>query len=177
MNLKKIALIIPFAIFVVVSIFMACSGDEELPVVYPPTDQLQDSYIPSDDASNIVIDGDMDEGIWQAATQSQLTAYDTSDYNPRAKIFLVKMTALCDSTYVYFSATWQDDTELPRYRQWVWDNDNVLYYYAFEKEEIEKLLKKTGFEIIKNYYSKSGQETDKVSGRNIVTVARNIVKE
>jgi len=125
MSLKKITLIIPFAIFVVVSIFMACSSDEELPVVYPPTDQLQVYYISSADADDIVIDGQMDEGIWQAATQSQLTAYDTSDYNPRAKIFLVKMTALCDSTYVYFSATWQDDTEMIRYRQWKWDNQSV----------------------------------------------------
>jgi len=125
MSLKKIAFIIPFAIFAAITIFMACSSDEEPPVVFPPTDQVQVYYISSADADDIVIDGQMDEGIWQAATQSQLTAYDTSDYNPKAKIFLVKMTALCDSTYVYFSATWQDDTETIRYRQWKWDNKSV----------------------------------------------------
>jgi hypothetical protein len=125
MDLKKIAFIIPFAIFAAFSIFMACSSDEEPPVVFPPTDQLQVYYISSADADDIVIDGELDEGIWQAATQSQLTAYDTSDYNPRAKIFLVKMSALCDSTYVYFSASWQDESETIRYREWKWDNQSV----------------------------------------------------
>lgn len=125
MSLKKIVIIIPFMIFTIISIFMACSSDEEPPVVFPPTDQLQVYYISSVDADDIVIDGQMDEGIWQAATQSQITAYDTSDYNPKKRIFLVKMQALCDSTYVYISATWQDETEMIRYRQWKWDNQSV----------------------------------------------------
>lgn len=121
MSLKKIMLIIPFAIFTAVLIFIACSSDEEPPVVFPPTDQVQVYYVSADDASNIVIDGELNEGIWQAAAQSQITTYDTSDYNPRNKIFLVKMQALCDSTYVYISATWQDDTRLDsNYLRWKW---------------------------------------------------------
>ncbi len=144
MSLKKIALIIPFVIFAVVSIFMSCSSNEEPPVVFPPTDQLQVYYISSADADDIVIDGQMDEGIWQAATQSQLTTYDTSDYNPKAKIFLVKMSALCDSTYVYFSATWQDDTERNRYRQWVWDNDNIPWHQENTKEDNFAIFFETG---------------------------------
>ncbi|MFA6537149.1 MAG: methyltransferase domain-containing protein [Patescibacteria group bacterium] len=52
-------------------------------------------------------------------------------------------------------------------------NEVVLYYYAFLRGEIKKLLTRNGFEIVKNYYSIKGNVASVFCGRNIVTVARN----
>ncbi len=56
--------------------------------------------------------------------------------------------------------------------------DVPLYYYAFTKGEIKRLLKKNGFKIIKNYYSakndpdQPGRKSWWLFGLNIVTIAR-----
>lgn len=46
-----------------------------------------------------------------------------------------------------------------------------LYYYAFSRRELRKLLEKSGFDVVKNYYSKGGKKTHWLNGDNIVTVA------
>ena len=58
----------------------------------------------------------------------------------------------------------------------LWKSTEVkepLYYYAFTKREVTKLLNKNDFEIIEAYYSKKGQKTNILYGENIVTIARN----
>jgi ubiquinone/menaquinone biosynthesis C-methylase UbiE len=52
------------------------------------------------------------------------------------------------------------------------DKQAELYYYAFTKREIKKLLKKNGFKIIKNFYSKKGKRSSMLRAENIVTVAQ-----
>ena len=47
-----------------------------------------------------------------------------------------------------------------------------LYYYAFTKREIKKLVEGNGFKIIKNYYSKAGKQACWLCGDNLVTVAQ-----
>jgi len=47
-----------------------------------------------------------------------------------------------------------------------------LYYYAFEKEELGDKVKENGFEVIKSYYSKKGEEVDKFDAENIITIAK-----
>lgn len=53
-----------------------------------------------------------------------------------------------------------------------WGNKNVLYYYAFDKDELEKLIKKSGLHLVKNYYSKNGRVSVKSQGANLITIAR-----
>jgi SAM-dependent methyltransferase len=54
-----------------------------------------------------------------------------------------------------------------------WGQDKLpLYYHAFTKKEIEKLLKKTGFEIIKNYYSLENKKTGWWQATNLLTIAQ-----
>lgn len=46
------------------------------------------------------------------------------------------------------------------------------YYYGFDLEELKELLVGAGFELLENYYSKKGKETNKENGANIVTIAK-----
>jgi hypothetical protein len=50
----------------------------------------------------------------------------------------------------------------------------LRYYHAFTKEELEGLLRKTGFEIKDIYYVKSGERVSVNEGYNICTIAENI---
>ena len=56
--------------------------------------------------------------------------------------------------------------------------DVPLYYYAFTKGGIKRLLKKNGFKVTKNYYSakndpdQPGKRSSWLRGLNIVTVAK-----
>ena len=52
------------------------------------------------------------------------------------------------------------------------ETEAQLYYYAFTKNEIKRLLAKNGFEIEKNYYSKRGKRSWWLFGENIVTIAK-----
>ncbi|MCD4705818.1 class I SAM-dependent methyltransferase [bacterium] len=52
------------------------------------------------------------------------------------------------------------------------EKSSPLYYYAFEKQEIDKLTKKIGFEILDSYYSKSGKKVNRFQGGNIITIAK-----
>ena len=55
--------------------------------------------------------------------------------------------------------------------------DVPLYYYAFTKGEVKRLLKRSGFKVIENYYSAKndpenpGQASSWLRGLNIVTIA------
>ncbi|MFH1564480.1 MAG: class I SAM-dependent methyltransferase [bacterium] len=54
-----------------------------------------------------------------------------------------------------------------------WGQEKLpLYYHAFAKREIKKLLEINGFEVIKNYYSLENQEVSWRKAKNIVTVAQ-----
>jgi hypothetical protein len=130
MDLKKLVIILSFMLVTGGILFLACSSDEEPPVILPPTDEINVSYISPGDAPTI--NGELDEGIWEAGNLTQLISVDTSEYNPRNNVALVDIIALCDSNYLYIAASWSDDTRNVRYRQWVWDtvsyNDpNVPY--------------------------------------------------
>lgn len=46
------------------------------------------------------------------------------------------------------------------------------YYYGFKLEELTGLLKNNGFEVLKNYFSKRGKETNQETGANLVTIAK-----
>jgi len=46
------------------------------------------------------------------------------------------------------------------------------YYHGFKKREIARLLKKSNFQIIGNYYELEGKKTVKFRARNLVTIAR-----
>jgi SAM-dependent methyltransferase len=47
-----------------------------------------------------------------------------------------------------------------------------LYYRAFGLGELRGLFRRTGFEVIENYYSSDGQRVHWWNGKNIVTVGR-----
>lgn len=47
-----------------------------------------------------------------------------------------------------------------------------LYYYAFSKRDLRKLLENNGFRVLKNYYSLHGKRACWLCGDNIVTVAQ-----
>ena len=47
-----------------------------------------------------------------------------------------------------------------------------LYYYAFNKKRLRKLLTKAGFMVLENYYSRKGHHVSWLFGNNIVTVAK-----
>jgi 2-polyprenyl-3-methyl-5-hydroxy-6-metoxy-1,4-benzoquinol methylase len=65
------------------------------------------------------------------------------------------------------------DSLSPRDVLTVWgDSQEVLYYYAFTCEELEKLVKNAGFSLEKNFYSEAGEPTSQDLGSNIITVAR-----
>lgn len=46
------------------------------------------------------------------------------------------------------------------------------YLHAYKREEIENLLKESGFKILKNYFSRKGEPAAKESAYNIITIAR-----
>ncbi|MEK7511584.1 MAG: class I SAM-dependent methyltransferase [Patescibacteria group bacterium] len=52
------------------------------------------------------------------------------------------------------------------------ENEAELYYYAFTRNEIKRLLANNGFTVGKNYYSKRGKRSWWLFGENIVTVAK-----
>ncbi len=45
------------------------------------------------------------------------------------------------------------------------------YYHGFSKREIARLLRKTGFQVVENYYELEGGKVGRWGGRNLVTVA------
>lgn len=47
-----------------------------------------------------------------------------------------------------------------------------LFYYAFIKRDLRRLLEGQGFSVIQNFYSKKGKKSNFWFGENIVTVAR-----
>ena len=47
-----------------------------------------------------------------------------------------------------------------------------IYYRAFTRAELKRLLKKSGFKILENYYSQDGKQARWWSARNIVTVGQ-----
>jgi ubiquinone/menaquinone biosynthesis C-methylase UbiE len=51
-------------------------------------------------------------------------------------------------------------------------NEVSLYYYAFTKRELNKLLRQNGFKIIKSYYTKQGKKTNLFIAENILTIAK-----
>ncbi|PIT89514.1 hypothetical protein COU23_03560 [Candidatus Kuenenbacteria bacterium CG10_big_fil_rev_8_21_14_0_10_36_11] len=57
----------------------------------------------------------------------------------------------------------------------LWQNQFPLYYHAFTKRELKKLLQKTNFEVLENYYVKQGQKARWWNGYNILTVAKKII--
>ena len=52
------------------------------------------------------------------------------------------------------------------------EKSSPLYYYAFTKQEIDKLTKESGFKILDSYYSKSGKRVCRFQGGNIITIAK-----
>lgn len=52
------------------------------------------------------------------------------------------------------------------------DKEARLFYYAFTKGEIRKLLEKNGFKVVESLYSKRGKASSWLFGNNIVTVAK-----
>lgn len=56
----------------------------------------------------------------------------------------------------------------------LWQNKHPLYYHAFTLQELKKLLQKTNFKILENYYITNGKKVRWYSGRNILTAARKI---
>jgi 2-polyprenyl-3-methyl-5-hydroxy-6-metoxy-1,4-benzoquinol methylase len=47
-----------------------------------------------------------------------------------------------------------------------------LFYYAFTKRELRKLLEKNNFSVLENLYTKKGKKSSMLFGENIVTVAK-----
>lgn len=54
-----------------------------------------------------------------------------------------------------------------------WKNQLRRYYFAFNKRRLEKLLVKAGFKVVYNEYVKNGEKANIISGKNILTIARN----
>lgn len=52
------------------------------------------------------------------------------------------------------------------------ENLGERYYHGFTLEELEELARKAGLEVIENTYIKKGEESDRVSGGNILTVLK-----
>ncbi|MFH0779780.1 MAG: class I SAM-dependent methyltransferase [Parcubacteria group bacterium] len=52
------------------------------------------------------------------------------------------------------------------------DKEVPLYYYAFTKGELAKLLQKNGFEVVENFYVKNGKKSSWLFGNNILTVGK-----
>lgn len=52
------------------------------------------------------------------------------------------------------------------------EKSSPLYYYAFEKKELNKLTKEIGFKILDSYYSKNGEKVNRFQGGNIITIAK-----
>lgn len=46
------------------------------------------------------------------------------------------------------------------------------YYHHFDKEEIEGLLERAGFEVLRSYYSTREQQATKKEGKNLVIIAK-----
>ncbi len=47
-----------------------------------------------------------------------------------------------------------------------------LFYYAFTKRELARLVKKTGFSVIRNEYVSNGKRAGWLTGKNILTIAK-----
>ncbi|HOY56013.1 MAG TPA: class I SAM-dependent methyltransferase [bacterium] len=56
----------------------------------------------------------------------------------------------------------------------LWQNKYPLYYHAFTLRELKKLLQKTDFEVLENYYVKDGKKAHWFNGRNILTATRKV---
>ena len=52
------------------------------------------------------------------------------------------------------------------------DKQGELYYRAFTRGELKRLFKKSGFNILENYYSMDNKKVCWLKGKNIVTVVR-----
>jgi 2-polyprenyl-3-methyl-5-hydroxy-6-metoxy-1,4-benzoquinol methylase len=54
-----------------------------------------------------------------------------------------------------------------------WGQEKLpLYYYAFTKRGLKKILTKAGFKVKENYYSLDGKKTSWWRAKNIVSVAQ-----
>lgn len=54
-----------------------------------------------------------------------------------------------------------------------WGQEKLpLYYHAFTKREIKKLLKINGFQIIENYYSLENKKVNRWKAKNLVTISQ-----
>lgn len=56
----------------------------------------------------------------------------------------------------------------------LWQNQFPLYYHAFTLGELKKLLQKSDFKILENYYVKNGHKAHWWDGNNILTIVRKI---
>ncbi len=56
-----------------------------------------------------------------------------------------------------------------------WQNQSPIYYHAFTLRELKKLLPKTNFKILANYYVKDGQKSFWFNGKNILTIGQKII--
>ena len=135
----KLSKLIAFSLLLLMAAFIlisSCSSNEDLPVEY--LENVEVSYITPSQAP--AIDGTL-EPIWQAANSTQLISEQGSDYNPSNKLALVNISALCDSNYIYISASWKDVTENNRFLQLVWTNqfgwnrpnvkeDNITFFFT-----------------------------------------------
>lgn len=130
MNLSKSLVFSLLLLFAAFSLFLSCSSDEDEPVIY--LENVEVSYITPAQAP--AVDGVL-EPIWQAASATQLISESGSDYNPSNKLALVNISALCDSEYVYISASWKDVTMNDRFLQLIWNNQQGWNRPNISKED------------------------------------------
>lgn len=126
-------------LFAAVSFVMSCSSVDEPPVEY--LENIEVAYITPSQAP--VVDGVL-EPIWQAASVTQMLSDQGSDYNPSNQLGLVNVSAMSDSTYVYISASWKDESRNVRFLQLIWNNqfgwnrpnvgkeDNISFFFTEE---------------------------------------------
>lgn len=70
---------------------------------------------------------------------------------------------------------WQSDNRGGFFVPWLSSRGKKVgerYYYGFGLDELRSLLTDTGFEVLENFYSKKGKQSDKENGANIVTIAK-----
>ena len=53
-----------------------------------------------------------------------------------------------------------------------WQNKVLRFYFAFTKRRLDHLLKKTGFKVLLNEYTRDGESATIFSGKNILTIAQ-----
>jgi hypothetical protein len=117
-DMKSILLFSAICLLAAGLFLISCGSDDELPVEFPPSDEIRVSYISSAQAP--VIDGSAD-AVWENAQLSQLIALEDSENNPKGRVELLEIKALSDSNNIYVYARWRDEGgKDDRYRQWLW---------------------------------------------------------